>query len=82
MPARPRPHLGQGIRNMVLRLFDDCPPDGASRKIVIPKSHATRDLLLFLTTIRLCLSQCQGTAFYPEARSAAVPQKAQEFLWL
>ena len=62
---------------MVLRLFDHRPPHGASRKIVIPRSHATRDLLLLLTTIRLCLNQRQGTAFYTDAGSAAVPKQPQ-----
>ena len=55
---------------MVLRLLDHRPPHGASRKIVIPRSHATRDLLLFLTTIKLCLNQRQGTAL-------AVPKQLQ-----
>ena len=55
---------------MVLGLFDDCTPHGASRKIVIPSRHATRDLLLYLTTIRLGLNQRQGTA-------SAVPKQLQ-----
>ena len=47
---------------MVSRLFAHRRPHGASRKIVIPRRHATRDLLLFLTTISLCFNQRQGTA--------------------